>query len=87
MKNLAMEWGRFGIRSNSIAPGPIEDTEGMLQSLQFLPIGLSTLLSGWPVIRPGPAYVMLSRFSAKGLKFLQARNLTRLRSKSPTKKP
>ena len=29
MKNLAMEWGRFGIRSNSIAPGPIEGTEGM----------------------------------------------------------
>lgn len=29
MKNLALEWGRYGIRSNSIAPGPIEDTEGM----------------------------------------------------------
>lgn len=29
MRNLAMEWGRFGIRSNSIAPGPIEGTEGM----------------------------------------------------------
>lgn len=29
MKNLAMEWGRYGIRCNSIAPGPIEDTEGM----------------------------------------------------------
>ncbi|MBI1783521.1 SDR family oxidoreductase, partial [Candidatus Sumerlaeota bacterium] len=29
MKNLALEWGRHGIRSNSIAPGPIEDTEGM----------------------------------------------------------
>ena len=29
MKNLAMEWGAYGIRSNSIAPGPIEDTEGM----------------------------------------------------------
>ena len=29
MKNLALEWGRFGIRSNSIAPGPIEGTEGM----------------------------------------------------------
>jgi NAD(P)-dependent dehydrogenase (short-subunit alcohol dehydrogenase family) len=29
MKNLALEWGRYGIRSNSIVPGPIEGTEGM----------------------------------------------------------
>lgn len=28
-RNLAVEWGRFGIRVNVIAPGPIEDTEGM----------------------------------------------------------
>jgi peroxisomal 2,4-dienoyl-CoA reductase len=28
-RNLAVEWGRHGIRSNAIAPGPIEDTEGM----------------------------------------------------------
>src|SRR5918997_2999763 len=28
-RNLAAEWGRHGIRSNAIAPGPIEDTEGM----------------------------------------------------------
>ena len=28
-RNLAVEWGGFGIRVNAIAPGPIEDTEGM----------------------------------------------------------
>jgi NAD(P)-dependent dehydrogenase (short-subunit alcohol dehydrogenase family) len=29
MKNLALEWGKYGIRTNSIVPGPIEGTEGM----------------------------------------------------------
>ena len=29
MKNLAIEWGPYGIRCNSIVPGPIEGTEGM----------------------------------------------------------
>ncbi|NOY17729.1 MAG: SDR family oxidoreductase, partial [Gammaproteobacteria bacterium] len=29
MRSLAMEWGRFGIRCNSLVPGPIENTEGM----------------------------------------------------------
>jgi peroxisomal 2,4-dienoyl-CoA reductase len=28
-RNLAVEWGAFGIRVNAIAPGPVEDTEGM----------------------------------------------------------
>jgi NAD(P)-dependent dehydrogenase (short-subunit alcohol dehydrogenase family) len=29
MKNLAIEWGRHGIRTATIVPGPIEGTEGM----------------------------------------------------------
>jgi NAD(P)-dependent dehydrogenase (short-subunit alcohol dehydrogenase family) len=29
MRNLALEWGRYAIRTNSIVPGPIEGTEGV----------------------------------------------------------
>ena len=29
MRSLALEWGRYGIRSNSIMPGPVTGTEGM----------------------------------------------------------
>ncbi|MBV8759247.1 MAG: SDR family oxidoreductase [Deltaproteobacteria bacterium] len=47
-KNLAVEWGRFGIRACGIAPGPIGDTEGMKRlapgdatekAKQFIPAG------------------------------------------------
>ena len=33
MRNLALEWGRHGIRANSIVPGPIGGTEGMKRLL------------------------------------------------------
>jgi peroxisomal 2,4-dienoyl-CoA reductase len=32
-RNLAVEWGGHGIRTNAIAPGPIEDTEGIKRLL------------------------------------------------------
>jgi len=32
-RNLAVEWGKRGIRVNGIAPGPIEDTEGLKRLL------------------------------------------------------
>ncbi|MFN6962903.1 MAG: SDR family oxidoreductase [Pyrinomonadaceae bacterium] len=32
-RSLSVEWGRHGIRVNGIAPGPIEDTEGMKRLL------------------------------------------------------
>lgn len=32
-RNLSVEWGKQGIRVNGIAPGPIEDTEGLKRLL------------------------------------------------------
>ena len=32
-RTLAVEWGGYGIRVNAVAPGPIEDTEGMKRLL------------------------------------------------------
>jgi NAD(P)-dependent dehydrogenase (short-subunit alcohol dehydrogenase family) len=49
MKNLALEWGRYGIRSNSIAPGYVSDTEGTSRLAQG-PV-LDAVLSSTPLAR------------------------------------
>jgi NAD(P)-dependent dehydrogenase (short-subunit alcohol dehydrogenase family) len=51
MKNLALEWGRHGIRANSIAPGYIGDTEGT-QRLAKGPV-LDAVMASTPLARLG----------------------------------
>jgi NAD(P)-dependent dehydrogenase (short-subunit alcohol dehydrogenase family) len=51
MKNLALEWGRYGIRANSIVPGPIEGTEGMKRLAS--PEQLQILINSIPLRRMG----------------------------------
>jgi len=51
MKNLALEWGKFGIRANSIAPGYIGDTEGT--SRLAIGPGLDAVIESTPVGRLG----------------------------------
>src|SRR5688572_256650 len=50
-RNLSVEWGRYGIRVNGIAPGPIEDTEGMKRLL--VPELRETLVKKIPLQRFG----------------------------------
>jgi NAD(P)-dependent dehydrogenase (short-subunit alcohol dehydrogenase family) len=51
MRNLAIEWGRYGIRTNSIVPGPIEGTEGMKRLSS--PEARQTLIASVPMGRMG----------------------------------
>src|SRR6266403_1156462 len=51
MKNLALEWGRYGIRANSIVPGPIAGTEGMKRLLN--PAQETAFLESIPLRRMG----------------------------------
>ncbi len=51
MQNLALEWGKYGIRSCSIVPGPIEGTEGMKRLAD--PKSLAERLSHIPLSRMG----------------------------------
>ena len=51
MKNLAIEWGQYGIRCNSIVPGPIEGTEGMKRLLD--PAHREMLTGSLPLRRTG----------------------------------
>ena len=54
MKNLALEWGHYGIRITSIVPGPIEGTEGLkrLSSAEAKKI----LIDAVPMRRMGTVY-------------------------------
>jgi NAD(P)-dependent dehydrogenase (short-subunit alcohol dehydrogenase family) len=51
MKNIALEWGRFGIRANSIVPGPIEGTEGLKRLAD--PAQKEQLINAIPLRRTG----------------------------------
>jgi NAD(P)-dependent dehydrogenase (short-subunit alcohol dehydrogenase family) len=49
---LAIEWGRDGIRVNSVIPGPIEDTEG-IKRLAPTPEAVQTIVRSVPLGRMG----------------------------------
>jgi NAD(P)-dependent dehydrogenase (short-subunit alcohol dehydrogenase family) len=51
MRGLALEWGKYGIRCNSVLPGPIEGTEGLSRLLT--PEDIATLKEYVPIGRFG----------------------------------
>jgi NAD(P)-dependent dehydrogenase (short-subunit alcohol dehydrogenase family) len=53
MRHLALEWGPYGIRSNSVVPGPIAGTEGMRRLAEQ--IGDEVWTNGIPLGRFGEA--------------------------------
>ena len=79
-KNLALEWGRYGIRVNTVVPGPIEGTEGvkrltdekqkhmLLQSIPLKRLGLPEEIGQVAVFLSSPmaAYITGSQLVCDG---------------------
>jgi NAD(P)-dependent dehydrogenase (short-subunit alcohol dehydrogenase family) len=51
MRNLALEWGKYGIRINTVVPGPTDGTEGLMRLAP--PALLKTLIDMVPLKRLG----------------------------------
>ena len=79
-KNLALEWGQYGIRVNTVVPGPIEGTEGvkrltdekqkhmLLQSIPLKRLGLPEEIGQVAVFLSSPmaAYITGSQIVCDG---------------------
>ncbi len=79
-KNLALEWGQYGIRVNTVVPGPIEGTEGvkrltdekqkhmLLQSIPLKRLGLPKEIGQVAVFLSSPmaAYITGSQIVCDG---------------------